>query len=742
MYDRAIVEEKLNQAEQRNGWRPVPHPVSYIIQATDHIASLEDPDTGALKRPLTPDEVRFIENERLMSRISFRYYATRYAVIQHFEGGERRFIPNVAQQATLKLWARLEALGRSVSVQILKARQLGMSTISEIALAHRIQTTPQSWAIVGSSNPVRSEAMVKMMARVWQNMPWWMMPGETRVKTGELIEFPTMRSGVTIAHGAAMSGIGRGSTLQAYHLSELAEFHNAEELVDAALNRATHESPYLLRLMESTASGKNNWWHRTWKWNKDNFWAGRASFCPQFLPWYIGLDLYPTKTWIMARPVPADWHPSRLTIAHAERAKRHVAGSTMLQDILGVGWEMPIEQMWYWEIDRAEYEAKGDLAKFHQEMPADDYEAFQSSGQSIFATTLIQEVREQASTPIGIYGVAGDANEIPLSRQPAKTEIRPEKRPIEIVARWNPSKPAHNYTLHSLKMDDYPNIGFDNKLVVWEFPKKDEIYGIGVDTGFGIGQDSTVVTVIRRGDYWTHDRQVAEFASRYLGALDLWPILMAIGTLYSVPVNGTLKQPKMVIEAAANGETAGFEMRKRGWNHFHIHERYDSKKMDSSRAPKLHWMTNSWSRPMMLDYFISAIRDGWMDVNSPELIEEMSHFHLDPLKNKIMAENGAHDDRLMALGIVLFSLHIRDTRSVRRVRANKNEDDMTPDPLYDPGYQAKDIRAGVRSNPFAASHGLQAVGGHVLDGLQSKQQVWYPNDEDGSYESGDYTINW
>lgn len=721
MYHPRVIAQRLEVWEKRYGFHPEPHSVSFVEGALSHFKELTDED-GRLVRDLQQEEIRFILNERAMCASDFYYYCTRYAHIRHYAGeGFIRFKPNIAQMIELDQWAQLEGMGRAIMVQNLKARQLGMSTISEIAIAHRAQFTPESWGIVGSNNPEKSEKMVHMMTDNWERMPWWLMPKVTREKKGELIEFGEQSTGVSISHGAATSGIGRGSTMNWFHLSELAEYINPAELVDASLLKAVHESPSVLGLLESTAAGKGNWWHKKWLDSKKYYWSGEGSakFCPVFLPWFVGTDIYPTATWLQTRPVPVGWQPAELTVKHAERAREYVQSNPLLRKHLGEDWHMPREQMWYWQVEREDYARKDELGKFYQEMPASDDECFQSSAISIFSVDLLSEMREGAKRPIGVYGIVGPQSEIPKDQWPARSEVDDNMAPISITAKWSESQGKHEYTLLPLKMDRYPLMDMVGKLAIFEPPRADMAYGVGVDTGHGIGQDSTAIEVCRKGDFYRNDAQVAEWYSPFRGALDVWPIVMAIGTLYSPrAADGRNNQAKMVIECAANGEATQHELRKRGWSHFHQWVRYDSKRIDESRATKLGWYTNSWSRAMMLDNFIKAVRDRWVDINSERLLDEMSHFQKSDARAKLEAATGQHDDCLMAFGIVLWSLNAMVRRGAQ------------PDPRE----KRDELRAALMTAP-KWSAGAQARAGAPGGSGESMEHDW-------DDEAGDFVTDW
>lgn len=194
------------------------------------------------------------------------------------------------------MWAEMEEKRLAIAMLSIKARQLGISTLSEMTVAHRVQFQPNINAIVGSSDPDKSKLMAQMMETCWDNQPWWMVPEMTARRAGILIEFGNQNSAVSIQHGTQFSGIARGTTTNCVHLSELADFDNPQELVDASLMGAAHESPHLFLALESTAKGRDNWVHDNWRNSKQNW--PRTLLRPVFLPWYVAEDMYPPETFL------------------------------------------------------------------------------------------------------------------------------------------------------------------------------------------------------------------------------------------------------------------------------------------------------------------------------------------------------------------------------------------------------------------------------------------------------------
>jgi hypothetical protein len=694
------------------GFRLQYHTINQVAQANSHLDELIGED-GRATRPFTVEEIRWVRNERALCRCDFFYWASRYAFIINWLGQLIRFDPNTAQRIALNIFADLEAREIAILLQFLKARQLGVTTLTELVILHRAMFFPRTNALVASSDPDKSRIMAEKMELCLENQPYWMSPTLTAYRKGEIIEFKRQNSAISIQHGTQMSGLARGTTPTAFHLSEIPDYRNPSELIDASLLRAVHDSPWIFGLLESTAAGRNNYWHKKWKFNVENWPLGRSRLCPAFLPWFVGSDIYPTPTFLRARPIPPQWRPRDLTISHANRAKEYVRSNQLLSKFLGSTWEMPPEQMWFWEVTRAEYEADNRLHEFYQELCADDKEAFQTSNISVFSVDTLSRFRESCNKmPVGVFGLRAPQAEVPAHLQPKDRDIDPNLPPLHIKCNWSQVGQTHNYTLYPLL--HHPPAPFDplGKIIMYEFPRDNKLYGLGTDVSMGLGQDNSVIEVIRKGDIEENDSQVCEFSSPWINSFALWPFNLALGTLYSTRFNGQLRQAKQVIEMAANGENTQLELWKRGWRNFHLWIRYDKKSIVESKATRLGWYTMEWSRRMMLDMLLDALNNDWLDINSPWFVDEMADLELDVEKMRLAAVSGAHDDRLMALGIVLFSLHALETRHKANWITRERIQRRDPHPQfakYSEGLQGSDLSDAVRDRTL--SHAYEVITG-------------------------------
>lgn len=680
------------------------------------------------QRDLTQQEIEFIRNERLLCKIDFRHFIEHYAWIKNEEEQEVHFRPWKSQQIFLDIMAENELEGIGIELQILKARQLGLSRVVSLAILHRMLFFPNINGIIASSTPDKTGLLADMMEFTIDRIPWWMMPAELARRTsaknqgGAWWELES-GSGITLQHGSQTSGIARGTTPTVAHISELCEFENnglgPDELIDSSLLRAVHPSQRVLLVLESTALGQDNWWHRKWISSKKGWPERRSRFRPVFLPWFVG-GLYPKIDFLRKSPIPNGYKPQPWVLDHASRAADFVRSNPLLRTHLGENWVMPVEQQWFYEVERQQAMSEGKLNKFLQEMPASDDEAFQSSNISIFETEVITTHRDNTKLPIDlddpssrpcVYGLLGPPDLVSPRLQPHRTQIDPNKKPIEIVANWSQSSQPIRMTLIPLLWDGYPNDSGEDKIYFWEKPEDGQLYGFGVDTSDGIGKDLTSIEGIRKGSQYDPAGQICEFATSKLNALDTTPYALALATLFSVSSGresfddvmqqevaeriegggmGFRRQARIAIECMGAGEQTQLQLRLRGWNNFHPWQRIDGKDLDPSQYNKIGIKTNSWFRDAMMEYMLKMLRDVELEIRSPYFVKEMQSLEATKHNMVIKASAGGTDDRFMSLGFGIVSMYQWEKdRPVSLQRASGMVKPLTPRVYsrYTPGSQ-------------------------------------------------------
>lgn len=404
MYHPTIIAIQRGQLERQLS-KAIPHGlIEYtpeeVHEYNDGMRGLFD-KKGNVSRPLTNRESAFITNERILTKINWRYWGERYCTV------------NLAGQALgplFPLWESQELILRKIGdiqlgrwesghpdgilADILKARQMGASTLVEAIIAHRLTTHGNVNGLLASDVPDNSAFLYDMFERIVDHLPWYLRPTiAERVKNDEMV----FATGSRLMMGASVSTrgaekvtrtgqsqkgqLGRGKTIAVSHLSEIATWRNPSQ-IDTSLEPGIPYSPFTLNLKESTAQGRGprNWWYMDWQLAK----AGKSRSAAIFIGWYAEKKKY----WL---PCPSDWIPSADTFAHARRIE-----DTSPRWMGGVVYHPTKEQLYWYETKRKEKAEKDQLEEFLQEYPADDEEAFQMAGKSVFPVLLRERVKNQA----------------------------------------------------------------------------------------------------------------------------------------------------------------------------------------------------------------------------------------------------------------------------------------------------------------------------------------------------------
>jgi hypothetical protein len=605
-------------------------------------------------------------------------YASKNCFLVDEEGAIMRFQFRMAQRILFDIIAELEERDAAIEIITLKARQLGITSLIQPLIGHRVFFGYGVNAIAGSADQQKTGIMASKMLLAYDHMPVWLRPQYTRRVESErgMLVFGGTLSGVSFQHGSQMSGIARGTTPTIYHLSEVASFVNASALIDSSLFKCVHASPSVFGVLESTGEGDKGWWPDTWRRSKSTWPLSRL--CPLFLPWFCGIGLYPTATWLGMRPVPDGWVPNADTRKHIAKAQLYVASTPLLSKHLGEVWRLPREQQWWWEITHEEAKSKGGEGEFLQELAGDDEEALQRSAESVFghdAIALIDSGRERKYTVWGISGQSiEDAHEPP-------TELIDYSRERIPIVYASMKGDRYRWELIPLAFSPPPReddpADISGTLLIWHPPRPGVNYSIGVDTSEGKGQDSTVISVWALGYNKQPDIQVAEFSSPYVSHVEAFSFVLCIAAYYKIHMEQGItkwREPYVSVEqVAAVGDTCQLQMSKMGYTNFHLMSRYDDKRPNKKRARKRGWYTYGYTRPLLTGNFVHSTRNGWAVVNSPWLIEEMKTFEVHVTstgREKLEHEEGEHDDRIFAAAMAIFCPHDMDMladRSKKRI---------------------------------------------------------------------------
>ncbi len=635
-------------------------------------------------------EVKWIINEFINCFCSFEYFFYGYFFIKNKENRIVRPDVLVAQQIFLQIVASINSERLPLKLLILKARQLGISTIVEAIILWIALFQKGCHTVIASAEEDKSVEMSNMVWVALEKLPLWMKPILTRDDVAKGPGFLDSDSDILIQHGAKAKGIARGSTPVAAHLSEVAYYPIPTETIEASLLNAMHENPRTFLALESTARKKGDWFHKRWLQEREGESDGRNELTCIFLPWYVGKDKYPTPDWLRNHPVPAIWKALKETVRQAAEARLYVRTTPLLSRFLGENWEMPLEQMWCWEHRYLNASRTDETLKsFHAEFASDERTCFQSKRFSVFGQGLLEKIGKELSTKYVDYAVTGDgiATKFHLREFQSNTCKR-----IDISF----TTAQGDYRLWRLiplkETPDDSNLQFF--LRVWEPPKTGYDYVIGVDIGGGIGQDASVIDVLRKGRNPTErDVEVAQLWSPWMNSAEMPPFCMALGIWYGTHmgwnepyINQALMCPETQI---ATGDPISFQLDKEGYLNFCSDERKDMKRRPGQMSHRRGHATTTWTRPMMTQGLKHGIEVGWVKINSERTLSDLENLEAEELesgKTKYEAATGENDDCYMSLCIAYYHAHDKETMMERlegKLKPKLEDEVETPPAIED-----------------------------------------------------------
>lgn len=204
-----------------------------------------------------------------------------------------------------------------------------------------------------------------------------------------------------------------------------------------------------------------------------------------------------------------------------------------------------------------------------------------------------------------------------------------------------------------------------DKVLIWEPPRLDQLYVIGVDVGDGLGLDRSVIDVCRVGTVAQPDEQVAQFVSDTTDPVDLAKIIDPIGRFYRGKDGASAL---LAVEVNNHGIATQSELQRHiGYDNFFIWQYEDA--LDESRrmSNRIGWQTSQRTRPLILSRYLYAVKTidkitGLPNyiVNSPFTVQDMRDFVTPPGMPLALAEAapGAFDDCIMSGAI---SVHVSQT---------------------------------------------------------------------------------
>ena len=601
--------------------------------------------------------------EVLRCRHDFTYWAWRYVRIKPKDGGDDiPFTLNRPQRRLVEAFEKERLAGRPIRVIVLKARQWGGSTVTQIYMTwlQLMHGKGLNSLIVGHVKTASAEVSSmfdKMMdhyptrliecaqfasidddaaTKVSGSTPVFPLEhegddgsppakGNTAKVTGDrnsrLLRYIPMRNCKIKVGSAETPNSARGGDSALVHCTEVAFWKKTdnktpEEIVRSACAGASYH-PRTMIVYESTANGTANFFQREYDAAK----RGESQFKPLFVAWWQ-IERYALPILNKEKFASRLWQQRNDTSVPSQREEPG--------RYLWKLWEMgaTLEAINWYVCERRKYNDHADMAA---EFPSDDVEAFQHSGAHVFDPYRVNDFR---------------------------ADCRPPRTKGDIVAQGTKGDKA----LQDLRFDHSEG----GQLWVWAEPETfDDAdvanrYLVVVDIGGRSAKaDWSVICVIDR--YWMMEGGRPEVVAQWYGHID-----MDLLAWKAVQVARYYHYALLVVESNTlethdderwleGGDQSSFILNVIRDAYPNLYARQRSAEDIRRKAPvKYGFHTNIKTKPEIISTLVEVVREHlYIERDERCLDEYLSYVRRQ--NGSYGAVDGKHDDLLMTRAI---GLHI------------------------------------------------------------------------------------
>lgn len=209
----------------------------------------------------------------------FKHYAAKCLKIRTKSG---KVVPLELNEAQLYIHDKVEeqrAKTGKVRAIVLKGRQQGCSTYIEGRFYWRVSHTRGVRAFILTHEEEATNNLFELANRYHENCPALVKPSTSASNAKEL-HFDKLDAGYKVGT-AGNKAVGRSSTVQLFHGSEVGFWPNAQQHA-AGILQTIPDEPGTEVFKESTANGVGNYFHKEWQ----DAEAGLSEYIAIFVPWY------------------------------------------------------------------------------------------------------------------------------------------------------------------------------------------------------------------------------------------------------------------------------------------------------------------------------------------------------------------------------------------------------------------------------------------------------------------------
>lgn len=336
------------------------------------------------------DEVD-VEQDLTALRIAydFEFWSATCARVQDKQ--TKRAVPFILRPAQLKLLVVLMSSvceGAPIRVILLKARQWGGSTLVQLFMAWIQLFHRTSWhSVIVADVEDQARNIRKMYSRLAEYHPHQVLPVKFRPFEGSSKNREVVgRQSVIYLSSMQQPDSIRSADVMMAHLSEVGLWKQTlgkrpEDVIQSIAGTIAAE-PYSLIVIESTAKGIGNFFHRSWI----EATASQSGYTPVFVAWWE-IEIY-------QKPFADDVQMRDFIRSLSDKERYYFSLGATLE---GINWyrsKQQLEQLDAWRM-ACEY-------------PSTPAEAFQSTGSRAHAPQYIEGMRRFCRQPLFIGDITSD----------------------------------------------------------------------------------------------------------------------------------------------------------------------------------------------------------------------------------------------------------------------------------------------------------------------------------------------
>lgn len=572
---------------------------------------------------------------RLRLLHDFPFWAANLVRIKRKGGGEDiPFVLNYGQRKLVSLLEEMRLAGKPIRVVLLKARQWGGSTCTQMYIAWlQLMHRKGLNSLILAHQNLAGDEIKDMYDRMLDHYPKPLLFDEEEKPTEKIVE-SVGRSGIKRViprnckikiSSAERPDACRGGDYNLVHLSEVGIWRttqgkNPDDIVRSACSGVLLE-PLTMIVMESTANGTGTFFHREYMAAKQ----GESQFRSCFVAWHE-IEIYRLKLSeaereeLLAR-LQADKE------SDADTSRR--ASGRYLWRLYSRG--VSLEALAWYIAERAKY---SDQAQMAAEYPSDDIEAFAHSGTRVFDRDAVERLRENCREPLRQGEVV---SYLPDGVEGCLSDLHFAEDAQGGLKIWEEPDGFGAYTDRYIAVVD---IGGRSLKSDWSvITVFDRLPMLGSDGGMPPSGEKVVAQWRGHCDIDLLAWRAARIARWYADAL----LVIESNTIET-------REPARVCE----GEQSPFILMQIKDMYENLYERGGvGDEIGVPRPTRLGFHTNTSTKPAIISNLVKIVREGLYTERDNDTLEEMLRYERKE-NGSYGAIPGAHDDLLMTRAIALY----------------------------------------------------------------------------------------